>query len=185
MEMARGPPNINLNFMEKGDDFIQPIFPWIGGKQSLYKLIINRFPADYRQRKYVEVFGGGASVLLNKDRSAKEIYNDFNSSLVNMYRVVRENPLEFQNRLRYVLNSREDYDRIKKRLAHGHNKDPVQWAVDFYYLIKFSYGGGGTSFGGTGRFQLMAIGYLQRTDRILAGTAKPGAGAGAVDVTKT
>lgn len=148
--MARGPP-VKMKSNRKGSDFIQPIFPWIGGKQALYKPIISRFPADYRQRKYVEVFGGGASVLLNKDRSVKEVYNDFNSALVNMYRVVREQPLEFQNRLRYVLNAREDYDYVKKRLAHGHNKDPVQWAVDFYILIKFSYGGGGTSFGGSPR----------------------------------
>jgi len=130
MEMARGPPNTNFNFMKKGDDFIQPIIPWIGGKQALCKMIINRFPADYRKRKYVEVFGGGASVLLNKDRSVKEVFNDRNSNLVNLYRMVREFPLELQNQLRYTLNSREDYDTIKRRLARGHNKDPVKWATE-------------------------------------------------------
>ncbi|WP_255317385.1 DNA adenine methylase [Acutalibacter muris] len=123
----------------------------MGGKQALYRMIIDRFPSDYRERKYVEVFGGGASVLLNKDRSVREAINDRNSNLVNLYRMVRERPLELQDRLRYVLNSREDFDTIKRRLAQGHNKDPVKWAADFFQLIKQSYGGGGTSFGGSPR----------------------------------
>ncbi len=151
MKMARAPPTKLSNHQKKGDDEIQSMIPWIGGKQSLYRLIIRRFPADYRQRKYVEVFGGGGSVLLNKEPSLKEVYNDFNSSLVNLFRMVRENPLELQKALRYVLNSREDFDIVKTRLAQGHNKNPVKWAADFYQLIKQSYAGGGTSFGGSPR----------------------------------
>ena len=99
----------------------------------------------------MEVFGGGGSVLLNKEPSAKEIYNDFNANLVNLFRMVRECPMELQDRLRYVLNSRADYDFLKKCMARGHNKDPVQWAADFYQLIKQSYAGGGSSFGGSPR----------------------------------
>ena len=127
------------------------MIPWIGGKQALCRAIISRFPADYRQRTYVEVFGGGASVLLNKERSAKEFYNDFNSNLVNLFRMVRDHPKELQAALRYILNSREDFDTLKARLARGHNKDPVLWARDFYQLIRQSYGGGGTSFGASPR----------------------------------
>lgn len=127
------------------------MIPWIGGKQALCRAIISRFPADFRQRSYVEVFGGGASVLLNKERSVKEIYNDFNSNLVNLFRVVRDSPSELQAALRYILNAREDFDTVKARLARGHNKDPVLWARDFYQLIRQSYGGGGTSFGASPR----------------------------------
>ena len=149
--MARGPPNYTSDYHWKGDDKIQSLIPWVGGKQSLYRLIISRFPADFRERTYVEVFGGGASVLLNKERSVKEIYNDFNSNLVNLFRMVREHPKELQAALRYILNSREDFDIVKARLARGHNKDPVLWARDFFQLIKQSYAGGGTSFGGSPR----------------------------------
>ena len=127
------------------------MIPWVGGKQALCRAIISRFPADFRQRSYVEVFGGGASVLLNKERSVKEIYNDFNSNLVNLFRVVRDSPSELQAALRYLLNAREDFDTVKARLARGHNKDPVLWARDFYQLIRQSYGGGGTSFGASPR----------------------------------
>ncbi len=54
--------------------------------------------------------------------------------------VRREHPLELRAALRYVLNSREDFDAVKARLARGHNKDPVLWARDFYQLIRQSYG---------------------------------------------
>ena len=150
-KMVRGPPNYNSYHHLKGDDKIQSLIPWVGGKQALCRSIISRFPADFRDRTYVEVFGGGASVLLNKERSVKEVYNDFNSNLVNLFRVVREHPKELQAALRYILNSREDFDTVKARLARGHNKDPVLWARDFFQLIKQSYGGGGTSFGGSPR----------------------------------
>jgi site-specific DNA-adenine methylase len=149
--MVRGPPAEKIYHSKKGDGKIQSLIPWIGGKQALCRAIISRFPADFRQRTYVEVFGGGASVLLNKERSTKEVYNDFNSSLVNLFRVVREHPKELQARLRYRLNSREDFDAVKARLARGHYIDPILWAADFYQLIRQSYGGRGTSFGGSPR----------------------------------
>ena len=57
---------------------------------------------------YVEVFGGGGSVLLNKERSVREVLNDANGNLINLYRVVSEHPDELKDRLLYVLHSRED-----------------------------------------------------------------------------
>jgi len=145
MKMARAPPTELSDHQKKGDDKIQSMIPWIGGKQSLYRLIISRFPADFRERTYVEVFGGVASVLLNKERSVKEIYNDFNSSLVNLFRMVRENPLELQKALRYVLNSREDFERARRALT-GRRSTDIQRAAWFYPVIPQSYGSGLHSF---------------------------------------
>lgn len=71
--MVRGPPTYKSHYSKKGDGKIQSLIPWIGGKQALCRAIISRFPADFRERTYVEVFGGGASVLLNKEHSVKEI----------------------------------------------------------------------------------------------------------------
>ena len=131
--------------------FILSILPWVGGKQALFKPIIKRFPTDYRSRTYVEVFGGGGTMMLNKERSVKEILNDRNGNLVNLYRVVREQPDELKERLTYVLNSRADYILTKEQIEHGVYHDRVQWAADFYQLIKYSYAGKGSTFGGNPR----------------------------------
>ena len=50
----------------------------MGGKQALFPTIIKRFPTGYQNMMYVEVFGGGGSVLLNKERSVREVLNDAN-----------------------------------------------------------------------------------------------------------
>ena len=46
-----------------------------------------------------------------------EVYNDFNSLLANLYRCVRDRHEELIDSLRYVLNSREDFELIKQALA--------------------------------------------------------------------
>ena len=139
----------------KNERMVIPItlamLPWVGGKQALFKTIIKRFPSDYRRRTYVEVFGGGGTMLLNKDRSVKEVFNDANGNLINLYRVVRQQPEELMRRLTYVLNSKADFLLTKEQIKLGQYRDPVQWAADYYQLIKQSYAGKGSTFGGNGR----------------------------------
>lgn len=95
---------------------------------------------------YVEVFGGGGSVLLNKERSVREVLNDANGNLINLYRVVREHPEELKDRLLYVLHNREDFKLAQRRLAQFPPADPIQQAADFYQIIRQSYAGNGKQF---------------------------------------
>ena len=89
---------------------------WIGGKKALRELIVRLFPLYYE--RYIEVFGGGGWVLFHKPPGNDfEVYNDFNGLLVNLYRCVRDKPEELMEALRYVLNAREDFDRIRSALA--------------------------------------------------------------------
>ncbi len=60
---------------------------WIGGKGTNYQWIISHFP---EHRVYVESFGGGASVLLNKDPAKVEIYNDMDADLVAFFDALRD-----------------------------------------------------------------------------------------------
>lgn len=122
--------------------------PWVGGKKLLREAIVERFPADYEQRTYVEVFGGGAWVLFYKRPSRAEIYNDFNSNLVNLYRCIREHRGELIDLLTPVLNSREEFERIRELLKKPEAISDVQRAAYYYQSIKYSYGAGVDSYGG-------------------------------------
>ena len=119
---------------------------WIGGKKALRELIVRLFPLYYE--RYIEVFGGGGWVLFHKPPGNDfEVYNDFNGLLVNLYRCVRDKPEELMEALRYVLNAREDFDRIRSALARDSPASDVQRAAWFYQLIRYSYASGLTSFG--------------------------------------
>lgn len=114
---------------------------WVGGKKALRDEVIIRMPPFYE--KYIEVFGGAGWVLFRKSPENEiEVFNDFNSNLVNLYRCVRDNPAKLKYKLRYVLNSREDFRWIafmhKKGLfLRFHDYDR---AARFYQLIRYSYG---------------------------------------------
>lgn len=119
---------------------------WIGGKKALRELIVNLFPIYYE--RYIEVFGGGGWVMFHKNPSNDfEVYNDFNGLLVNLYRCVREKPKELIDALKYVLNSRQDFDYIKNTLKIDSTASDIQKAAWFYQLIRYSYASGLTSFG--------------------------------------
>jgi DNA adenine methylase len=88
--------------MQKMNSFIS----WVGGKKLLRNKITELIPKGIE--RYVEVFGGAGWVLFNKDKHANiEIYNDYNSELVNLFRCAKFHTPELQRELSYVLNSRE------------------------------------------------------------------------------
>ena len=119
---------------------------WIGGKKALRDEIIARFPLDYK--RYIEVFGGGGWVLFHKNPGRDfEVYNDFNPNLANLYRCVRDHPKELIAALTYVLNSRTDFDFVRKTLHTKTHIPDIKRAAYFYQLIRQSYASGLDSFG--------------------------------------
>lgn len=79
-----------------------------GGKVSIAKWVISHFPAH---RVYVEPFGGGAGVLINKRPSQMEVYNDLSGDVVNFFRVLRDKDkgAELVRRLKLTPFSRDEY----------------------------------------------------------------------------
>ena len=118
---------------------------WVGGKKALREEVLARFPLYYE--RYIEVFGGGGWVLFHKPPGTDfEVYNDLNGNLAALYRAVRDHPRELQERLRYVLNSREDFMRLKQVLEHPEGMEEVARAAAFYQVNRYSYAAGCGSF---------------------------------------
>ena len=91
---------------------------WVGGKKALRDAVLARFPPYYE--RYIEVFGGAGWVLFRKPTGMDfEVYNDFNGNLANLYRCVRDKPNKLKYKLRYVLDSREDFDWIASLHKRG------------------------------------------------------------------
>lgn len=114
----------------------RPVLRYHGGKWKLAPWILEHLPPH---QIYVEPFGGAGSVLLRKPRSYGEIYNDMDSDVVNVFRVLRDP--EQAHHLRVLLEltpfSREDFFE-----AYG---DPVDDVDRAYRMIVRSFMGFGSA----------------------------------------
>lgn len=63
-----------------------PPFQWVGGKWEQAEWILGHFPDHHT---YVEVCGGAAGILLRKEPSKVEVYNDIDKVLANFFRACR------------------------------------------------------------------------------------------------
>jgi len=88
----------------------RPVLRYHGGKFRLAPWILSFFPPH---SCYVEPFGGAASVLLLKDRVGAECYNDLDSQVVNVFRILRdpETAAELKRRVELTPFAREEFDR--------------------------------------------------------------------------
>jgi DNA adenine methylase len=100
------------------------VLKYNGGKWLMAPWIIQHFP---KHRVYVELFGGGGSVLLRKPRSRFEYYNDFDSAVVNFFQVLRDQPLKLIRAVRFT-----PYAELEHELSKEPTTDPVEWARRFY-----------------------------------------------------
>lgn len=62
-------------------------FGWYGGKFSHLDWLLPLLP---KTRHYCETFGGSAAVLLNREPSPIETYNDIDGEVANFFRVLRD-----------------------------------------------------------------------------------------------
>ena len=96
----------------------KPILRYFGGKYRLADWIIKHIPAH---EVYVELFGGGGSVLLSKPRSRSECYNDLDKEVVNLFEVMRDHRHELIYRLRFTPFARSEFDEAYKRYDDADN----------------------------------------------------------------
>jgi len=140
---------------------------WVGGKKALRDEICLRFPLEFE--RYVEVFGGGGWVLFHKQPTQFEVYNDFNSNLANLFRCVRDRTEELIAQLEFVLNAREDFNRVRAILRSKAPLPEVTRAAYFYQIIRQSYASGLDSFGAQPKDMLSRFPVIRAAGRRLQG----------------
>ena len=91
---------------------VAPFLKWVGGKRQIMPEVVERLPDNMKKYKYIEPFIGGGAVLLHL-QPKKAIINDFNSELVNVYRVIKNNLEDL------IID------------LHKHNNEP-----DYFYKIR-------------------------------------------------
>lgn len=127
--------------------------PWLGGKARIAGRLIPMFPPH---RCYVEVFGGMASVLLNKPSVDSEIYNDRDERLVGLFAVLKYHGAEFDREMRGLLKSRRIFELFREQPG----LTDIQRAARFLYCHLVGFGGMGRTFGtgkGSGGAQLRSL----------------------------
>jgi DNA adenine methylase len=127
------------------DAIARPALRYHGGKWRLADWIIGHMPAHHC---YVEPFGGGGSVLIQKPPVPVEVYNDLSGRVVNFFRVLREQPDAL-----IVAVALTPYSRQEMALAREPSDDPLEAARRFF-VLSWQGRGGPTARWNTGwRFQ--------------------------------
>jgi DNA adenine methylase len=85
---------------------IPRILHYPGSKWSMASWIINHMP---EHKTYLEPFFGSGAVFFNKGPSQIETLNDMDSSVVNLFKVIRDNPKELAVGIEWNPFSREEY----------------------------------------------------------------------------
>lgn len=82
-------------------------FGWYGGKYSHLDWILPLLP---EAQHYCEPFGGSAAVLINREPSPVETYNDMDGELVNFFRVLRDQKETLVEAIGLTPFSREEFE---------------------------------------------------------------------------
>lgn len=119
---------------------VSPFLRWTGSKRWFVKDHLNDFlPSTFNN--YHEPFLGGGAVFFHlrsiNNEKRKFFLADYNEELINCYRQLRDNPREVVRKLALLVNSENDYYKIR-------SQSPVSQtsrAARFIYLNRTSFNG--------------------------------------------
>ncbi|MEM0173835.1 MAG: DNA adenine methylase [Sulfolobaceae archaeon] len=117
----------------------KPFVKWAGGKTQLLDELTKSCP---KFNSYHEPFVGGGALffnLFNKNLISKAHLYDYNQDLINLYKVVKERPLELIKELKsnIYVNNRDTYYKIRA----SRPKDVIKSAARLIYLNRTAYNG--------------------------------------------
>ena len=105
-------------------------FGWYGGKYSHLDWLLPLLP---EATHYCEPFGGSAAVLINRNPSPVETYNDIHSDVVNFFRVLREQKDVLVEAIGLTPFSREEFELA---ISNEEGISDLERARRFYILAR-------------------------------------------------
>jgi DNA adenine methylase len=126
--------------MQSKNSLVQPVLKWVGGKRQLINEIRKYVPKKYST--YYEPFLGGGAVLFNLEPK-KAVINDFNSELINVYNVIKDDVENLIEDLKTHEKSSEYFYKIRAldRTDRYSNLSNLKKASRLIYLNKTCYNG--------------------------------------------
>lgn len=123
---------------------IKTPFSYPGGKSRSLKYVLPHLPI---RDLYCEPFGGSAAILLARDESRLEIYNDAYGGVVSFYRCMRDKEKfeQLVSWLELTVNSREEFWNFKDTWKD--QTDDVERAGRWYFVSEYSFGSLGRNWG--------------------------------------
>lgn len=117
---------------------VKPAFPYYGGKSYIAQWILSFVPPHHT---FVDLFGGSGAIILAKEPSPVEVFNDIDEGLTHFYSVLRDPQMaeELVRRLELTPYSRSEYYNCLRTWKDC--KDPVEKARRWYYVQATSFNG--------------------------------------------
>lgn len=121
-----------------------PIRYFVGKGNGLGKSIISYFPEGYEKLNYLEAFGGSGSILFQKEPSCIEIYNDLESNVHALFKVLTNIDLfeEFKDKCDITYYSKDILDEFRISLDTEELSD-LERAYKYFIVNRTAYNGVG------------------------------------------
>lgn len=121
---------------------LKPVTKWVGGKRQLLSALYQYLPQKFN--RYYEPFVGGGALLFSL-APEKAVINDANTELMNVYRVIKQQPPALTDVLSKMAryNSKDFYLQVRA-LDRSKVYDlltPVQRAARLLYMLRVDYNG--------------------------------------------
>jgi DNA adenine methylase len=131
---------------------MRPIFKWTGGKRREIKIFEPFYPSFIKTSiyNYVEPFVGGGAVYFHIENfNGENIINDYDSTLINFYRIFQEGNYQFVEELKRISKITE-HDELEKEYYRLRNQDKnngvnklsdIDNAIRFFVINQLAFSG--------------------------------------------
>jgi DNA adenine methylase len=127
---------------------MEPVLKWAGGKRSIAKELIERFPEGWRNGTYFEPFFGGGAVYFQAQVN-QAVISDVNTRLINFYCQLKSDPealADAVNRIASSFNLLSEGEHLNRYLQlrtemNSNGPDGLQNAALLYAMNKLCFNG--------------------------------------------